>query len=202
LNLGERAVHNEKKGKGAPMLPWSADTILLAALVVFVAMIAIFVLHILLGVQHLVRLGERRGDYASKGEQTHLTSTYGEPWELSNNMEGERLEQHGQEESEEPKSLPIAGRHQERGQNLEHQHLADKLEEMISQVKQDYAKLEENLKQVREYQLEADQERERITGDLQNIRQILNGRPSSNLTSAAYHKVHRLLSLPNSHEER
>src|SRR5215216_5609614 len=157
------------------MLPWSADTILLAALVVFVAMIAIFVLHILLAVQHLVRLGERRGDYASEGEQTHLTSTYGELWGLGNDMEGERLEQHGQEESEEPKSLPIAGPHQER---------------------------EENLKQVRERQREADQERERIIEDLQNIRQILNGRPSSNLTSAAYNKVHRLLSLPNSREER
>jgi hypothetical protein len=187
LNLGERAVHNEKKGKGAPMLPWSADTILLAALVVFVAMIAIFVLHVLLGVQHLVRLGERRGDYASEGEQTHLTSTSGEPWGLGNDMEGERLEQHGQEEC---------------GQNLEHQHRADKLEEMVLRVKQDYAKLEENLKQVREQQREADQERERITEDLQNIQQIVNGRPSSNLTSAAYNKVHRLLSLPNSREER
>jgi hypothetical protein len=184
------------------MLPWSADTILLAALVVFVAMIAIFVLHILLGVQHLVRLGERRGDYASEGKQTHLTSTYGEPWGLGNDMEGEHLEQHGKEESEELKSLAIAGPHQERGQNLEHQHRADKLEEMVLRVKQDYAKLEENLKQVREHQREADQERERITEDLQNIRQILNGRPSSNLTSAAYNKVHRLLSLPNSREER
>ena len=184
------------------MLPWSADTILLAALVVFVAMIAIFVLHILLGVQHLVRLGERRGDYASEGEQTHLASTYGEPWGLGNDMEGERLEQHGQEESEEPKSPPIAGPHQERGQNLERQHRADKLEEMILRVKQDYAQLEENLKQVQEHQREADQERERITEDLQNIRQILNGRPSSNLTSTAYHKVYRLLSLPNSREER
>src|SRR5215218_1422773 len=182
------------------MLPWSASTILLAALVVFVAMIAIFVLHILLGVQHLVRLGERRGDYASEGKQTHLT--YGEPWGLGNDMEGERLEQHGQEESEELKSLAIAGPHQERGQNLEHQHRADKLEEMVLRVKQDYAKLEENLKQVREHQREADQERERITEDLQNIRQIVNGRPSSNLTSAAYNKVHRLLSLPNSREER
>lgn len=184
------------------MLPWSADTILLAALVVFVAMIAIFVLHVLLGVQHLVRLGERRGDYASEGEQTHLTSTSGEPWGLGNDMEGERLEQHGQEESEELKSLAIAGSHQERGQNLEHQHRADKLEEMVLRVKQDYAKLEENLKQVREQQREADQERERITEDLQNIQQIVNGRPSSNLTSAAYNKVHRLLSLPNSREER
>jgi septation ring formation regulator EzrA len=73
---------------------------------------------------------------------------------------------------------------------------------MISRVKQDYAKLEENLKQVREHQREADQERERITEDLQSIRKILNGRPSSNLTAAAYNKVHRLLSLPNSREER
>ena len=45
------------------MLPWTADTILIAALVVFVAIIAIFVLHILLGVQQLVRPGEMRREW-------------------------------------------------------------------------------------------------------------------------------------------
>ena len=184
------------------MLPWSADTILLAALVVFVAMIAIFALHILLGVQQLVRLGEWRRDYAGEGEQTHLTSVYGDLWGLRTDTEGERPEQHGHEDPEEPKSLPIAGPYQERGQNLERQPQADKLQEAILQFTQDYTKLEEDIKQVREHQQEADQERERITEDLQNIRQILNGRPSSNLTSAAYHKVHRLFSLPNSREEQ
>lgn len=184
------------------MLPWSADIMLLAALVVFVAMIAIFVLHILLGVQQLVRLGEWRRDYAGEGEQTRLTSVYGDLWGPKTDMEGERPEQHGREESEDPKSLPIAGPYQDRGRNLERQQQVDKLEEVILQFTQDYAKLEEDLKQVRERQREADQERERITEDLQNIRQILNGRPSSNLTSAAYHKVHKLFSLPNSREEQ
>ena len=60
------------------MLPWSADTILIAALVVFVAMIAIFVLHILLGMRHLVRLGELRRDYVREG-QARLTSLHEEP---------------------------------------------------------------------------------------------------------------------------
>src|SRR5215207_8021989 len=183
------------------MLPWSADTILIAALVVFVAIIAILVLHILLGVQQLVRLGEIRRDYVRE-EQAHLTSLYGERWGLRTEMEGDRLEQHRQEESEEPKSLPIAGPHQEQGQNLEVQHRADKLEEEILRSRQDYTKLEEDLQQVRENQREADQERKRIMEDLQNIRQILNGRPSSKLTSAAYSKVHRLLSLPNYRGER
>jgi hypothetical protein len=183
------------------MLPWSADTILIAALVVFVAMIAIFVLHILLGVQQLVRLGEIRRDYVRE-KQAHLTSLYGERLGLRTEMEGERLEQHPQEESEEPKSLPVAGPHQEQVQNLEVQRRVSSLEEQILRFKQDYTKLEEDLKQVREHQQKADQDRERIMEDLQNIRQILNGRSSSKLTSAAYSKVHRLLSLPYARGER
>ena len=55
------------------MLPWSPDTILIAALVVFVAIIAIFVLPILLGVQQLVRLGEMHREHVRE-EQAHLTS--------------------------------------------------------------------------------------------------------------------------------
>jgi hypothetical protein len=47
------------------------------------------------------------------------------------------------------------------------------------QFKQDYRKLEKDLKQVREHQQESDQEKERIMKDLQNIRQILNGEPTS-----------------------
>ena len=183
------------------MLPWSPDTILIAALVVFVAITTIFVFHILLGVQRLIRLGEVRREYGRE-EQAYLTSLYGERWGLRTGGEGERLEQQPDEEYKEPKSQPVARPHQDQGQNLEIQHRADELEEEILRLKQDYMKLEEDLEQVREHQREANQERERITEDLQNIRQILNGRPSSNLTSAAYNKVHRLLSLPNSREER
>ncbi len=183
------------------MLPWSPVTILIAALVVFVAIIAIFVLHILLGVQQLVRLGEMRRDYVRE-EQAHLASLHEQRWALGTEMESEHLEQHPQEESKEPKSLPVAGLHQEQGQNLAIQHRADKLEEEILRFKEDYKKLEEELKQVREHQREADQERERIMEDLQSIRQHLNGSSSSKLTSAAYSKVHRLLSLPNSRGER
>lgn len=185
------------------MQNWSADAILLAALVVFVAMIAIFVLHILLGVQQLVRLGERHRDYArEEGEQAQSASMHGGSWGLRTDMVGKHLEQRVQEESEEPKSLPVAGTHQERGQNLDRQRRADNLKEVILRLEQDYARLEEYLERVREHQQEADQERERIAEELQNIRQVLNGRPPSNLTSAAYSKVHRLLSWPNSREER
>jgi hypothetical protein len=183
------------------MLTWSADTILIAALVVFVALIAIFVLHILLGVQQLIRLGEMRRNYVCE-EQAPSASLHEERWGLTKEMEGECLEQHPQEESKEPTSLPIAGPHQEQGQNLEVQHRADKLEEEILRFKHDYKKLEEDLKQVREHQREVDQERERIMEGLQNIRQILNGRPSSKLTSVVYSKVHGLLSLAHTRGER
>jgi hypothetical protein len=159
------------------MLPWTADTILIAALVVFVAIIAIFVLHILLGVQQLVRLGEMRRDYVGE-EQAHLTSLYEERRGLRTEMEDERLEQHLQEESKEPKSLPVAAPHQEQGQNLEIQRQAGELEENILRFKQDHKNLEEELKQVRQHQREVDQERERMMQDLQNIRQILDRRPS------------------------
>ncbi len=183
------------------MQPWSPDTILITALVVFVAVITIFVLHILLGVQQLVRSGEARRDYA-RDEQAHLTSLQDERSSLRREVEGKRLEQHPQEESKEPKSLPEARPYQEQGQNLEIQHHADKLEEEILRLKQDYKKLEEDLKQVREHQLEASQEREKVTEDAQSIRQPMNGRPSSKLTSIVYSKVHRLLSLPSSRGEQ
>ena len=183
------------------MLPWSPDTILITALVVFVAIIAIFVLHILFGVQQLVRLGEMRRDHARE-EQAHLISLYEGRGGSRTEMQGEHLEQHPQEASKETKSLQIAGLYQEQGRNLEGRHRADQLEEELLRFKQDYKKLEEDLKQVREHQREAHQERERIMEDLQNLRQILNGGPSSKLTSAAYSKVHRLLSLPNSRGER
>ncbi len=94
------------------------------------------------------------------------------------------------------------GPHQEQGQNLEIQHRADKLEQEILCLKQDYNKLEEDLKQVREHQREAIQQRERIVEDLQNIRQPFNRRPYSKLTSVAYSKVHRLLSLPISRRDQ
>jgi len=183
------------------MLPWSPDTILIAALVVFVAIIAIFVFHILLGVQRLIRLGEVRGEYGRE-EQAYLASLYGERWGLRTGGEDERLEQQPHEEFKEPKSLPVATPHQDQGQDLEIQHRADELEEEILRLKQDYKKLEEDLEQVREHQRETDQERERMMQDLQSIRQSLNGRPSSKLTSVAYSKIHRLLSLPNSPGER
>jgi hypothetical protein len=48
-NLGWRAMHNGTKGDRVPTLPWSSDTMLIDALVIFVAIIAIFVLHILIG---------------------------------------------------------------------------------------------------------------------------------------------------------
>ena len=183
------------------MLPWSPDTILIAALVVFVAIITIFVFHILLGVQRLIRLGEVRREHGRE-EQAYLASLYGERWGLRTGEEGERLEQQPHEEFKEPKSLPVARPHQDQGQNLEIQHRADELEEEVLRLKQDYGKLEEDLEQVREHQREADQERERMMQDLQSIRQPLNGRPSSKLTSVAYSKIHRLLSLPNPPGER
>jgi small-conductance mechanosensitive channel len=169
------------------MLP-SADTILIAALAIFVATIAIFIFRILLGVQQLVWLGEMRRDYLPE-EQAHLAPSEEERLGIRTEMEGERLEQNTpeepnglespQEESKGLESLPIAGPHQEKEQNLEIQHRADKLEEEILQFKQDYRKLEKDLKQVREHQQESDQEKERIMKDLQNIRQILNGEPTS-----------------------
>jgi hypothetical protein len=177
------------------MLPWSPDTILIAALVVFVAII------ILLGVQRLIRLGEVRREHGRE-EQAYLASLYGERWGLRTGEEGERLEQQPHEEFKEPKSLPVARPHQDQGQNLEIQHRANELEEEILRLKQDYGKLEEDLEQVREHQREADQERERMMQDLQSIRQPLNGRPASKLTSVAYSKIHRLLSLPNPPGER
>lgn len=183
------------------MLPWSPETVLIAALVVFVAMITIFLLHILLGVQQLVRLGEVRKDYGRE-EQAYLTSSHDERWGLRTEVEGEHLERHPQEESKEPKSLPEVGPHQEQEQNLELQHRPGKLEKEIVRLKQDYKKLEEDLKQVREHQREANQQRDRIMEDLQNIRQPFNGRPSSKLTSVAYSKVHRLLSLPISRRDQ
>jgi hypothetical protein len=183
------------------MLPWSPDTILLAALVVFVAITTIFVFHILLGVQRLIRIGEVRREYGRE-EQAYLTSLYGERWGLRTGGDGQRLEQQPPEEFKEPKSQPVARPHQDQGQNLEIQHRADELEEEILRLKQDYKKLEEDLEQVREHQREADQEKERMMDDLQSIRQPLNGRPSSKLTSVAYSKIHRLLSLPNSPGER
>jgi hypothetical protein len=51
---------------------------LIDALVIFVAIIAIFVLHILLGMRQLVRLGEMRRDYVREG-QARLTSLHEEP---------------------------------------------------------------------------------------------------------------------------
>ena len=183
------------------MQPWSPDTILITALVVFVAVITIFVLHILLGVQQLVRSGEARRDYA-RDEQAHLTSLHDERSSLRKEVEGKRLEQHPQEEPQAPIGLPVARPHQDQHQNLQIQHRADKLEEEILRLKQYYEKLEEDLKQVREHQLEARQERERAMEDAQSIRQPLNGRPSSKLTSIAYSKFHRLLSLPSSRGEQ
>jgi DNA repair exonuclease SbcCD ATPase subunit len=183
------------------MLPWSPDTILIAALVVFVAIITIFVFHILLGVQRLIRLGEVRREY-EREEQAYLTSLYGERWGLRTGGDGERPEQQPPEEFKEPKSQPVARPHQDQGQNLEIQRRADELEEEILRLKQDHKKLEEDLEQVREHQREVDQEKERMMEDLQSIRQPLNGRPSSKLTSVAYSKIHRLLSLPNPPGER
>jgi hypothetical protein len=46
--------------------------------VIFVAIIAIFVLHILLRMRQLVRLGEMRRDYVREG-QSRLTSLREEP---------------------------------------------------------------------------------------------------------------------------
>jgi hypothetical protein len=43
---------------------------LIDALVIFVAIIAIFVLHILLGMRQLVRLGEMRRDYVREGAES------------------------------------------------------------------------------------------------------------------------------------
>ncbi len=183
------------------MLPWSPDTILIAALVVFVAIITIFVLHILLGVQRLIRLAEVRREYGRE-EQAYLTSLYEERWGLRTGADAERLEQQPHEEFKEPKTQPVARPHRDQGQNLEIQHRADELEEEILRLKQDYRKLQEDLEQVREHQREADQEKERMMEDLQSIRQPLNGRPSSKLASVAYSKIHRLLSLPNSPGER
>ena len=54
-------------------------------------------------------------------------------------MEGERLESHPQEESKEPKSLPVAGAHQEQGQNLAIQYRADKLKAKIFRFLRFYA---------------------------------------------------------------
>ena len=71
-------MHNGTKGDRVPTLPWSPDTMLIDALVIFVAIIAIFVLHILLGMWHLVRLGELRRDYVREG-QARLTSLHEEP---------------------------------------------------------------------------------------------------------------------------
>ena len=51
---------------------------LIVALVVFVAIVAIFVLHILLGMRPLVGLGEMRRGYVREG-QAHLTSLHEEP---------------------------------------------------------------------------------------------------------------------------
>jgi hypothetical protein len=169
------------------MLP-SADTILIAALVIFVAINTIFVFRILLGVQQLVQLAEMRKDYLPE-EQAPLASSKEEPLGLRPEMEGERLEQNTPEEpngSESPQdeptkvleNLPIPEPHQEQEQSLEIQDRADKLEEEILQFKQDYRKLEEELKQVRERQQKSDQEKERIMEDLRNIRQILNGEPT------------------------
>ena len=133
------------------MLPWSPDTILIAALVVFVAIITIFVFHILLGVQRLIRLGEVRREYGRE-EQAYLTSLYGERWGLRTGGEGDGLVQQPHEEFKEPKSQPVARPLQDQGQNLETQHRADELEEEILRLKQDYKKLEEDLEQVREHQ--------------------------------------------------
>jgi hypothetical protein len=66
-------MHNGTKGDRVPTLPWSSDTMLIDALVIFVAIIAIFVLHILLRMRQLVRLGEMRRDYVREG-QARLTS--------------------------------------------------------------------------------------------------------------------------------
>ncbi len=90
------------------MLPWSPDTILIAALTVFVAIITIFALHILLGVQQLIRLGEVRKDYVRE-EQVHLTSLRDERWGLRTGVEGERLERHPQEEFTGSGTTPRAG---------------------------------------------------------------------------------------------
>ena len=74
-------MHNGTKGKGVPTLLWSPDTILIDALVVYVAIIATFVLHILLAMRQLVRLGEMRRDNVRE-EQARLTSLHEEPRKL------------------------------------------------------------------------------------------------------------------------
>jgi hypothetical protein len=56
-------MHSETKGDRVSTLPWSSDTMLIDALVIFVAIAAIFGLHILLGMRQLVGLGEMRRGY-------------------------------------------------------------------------------------------------------------------------------------------
>jgi hypothetical protein len=65
----------ERKGKEYQRYPGSPDTMLIDALVVFVAIIAIFFLHILLEMRQLVRLGEMRRDYVRE-EQALLASLH------------------------------------------------------------------------------------------------------------------------------
>jgi hypothetical protein len=71
-------MHNGTKGDRVPTLFWSSDIMLIDALVIFVAIIAIFVLHILLRMRQLVRLGEMRRDYVRE-RQARLTSLREEP---------------------------------------------------------------------------------------------------------------------------
>ena len=58
-------MHNGTKGDRVSTLLWSSDPMLIDALVLFAAIVAIFILHILLGMRQLVRLGEKRRDYVA-----------------------------------------------------------------------------------------------------------------------------------------
>jgi hypothetical protein len=71
-------MHSGTKGERVSTLPWSPDTMLIDALVIFVAIAAIFVLHILLGMRQLVGLGEMLRGYVREG-QARLTSLHEEP---------------------------------------------------------------------------------------------------------------------------
>ena len=159
------------------MLSLSPGFILMAALVILASITTIAVIRILRSVQELVVLGETRSDLLRK-ELDLLTGVFEIEETQSSITEGERECREHPEDPEGPESLPVAGAQRGREQNVAIEHRADKLEQDVLQLQRDYSRLAEDLKQVREQQREADQERERVLEGLRNIQQILNGRLS------------------------